>query len=149
MPNGNLVLDSEVKPTFLSNIDNNGFKTSGAGVTKGVYLAGNFVVNGVILGAKSVINANNFTYTSIPFKTFIHGKIAALNTLTNVSTQRIKHIENVLLNRAPDMLYSQLIATGTNPYFPTNTWNASMGDLFSWRCADTTQTGSQSQTAGF
>ncbi len=149
IPNGNLVFDSQINTSFLSNIDNNGFRTSGAGVTKWIYLPWNFIVNGLILWARSYVNANSNIYTSIPFKTFIHGKVASLNTLTSVSTQRIKHIENVLATRPPDMLYSQLSLSGNNAYFPGNTWNASMGDLFSWRCADTTQTGSQAQTGGF
>ncbi len=149
IPNGNLILDSQIKSSLLSDIDNNGFKTSGAWITKWIYMAGNFIVNGLILGSRNAIDANNSIYTSIPYKTFIHGKVASLNTLTNVSTQRIKHIENVLATRPPDMLYIQLTATGSNTYFPNNTWNASMWDLFAWRCADTTQTWSQSQTAWF
>lgn len=131
---GYLIFDSNISSSDLTNIDNNGFKTSGAWVTKGVYLEGNFIVNGLILGSSSS-TFSNATVTTIPFKTYIHGKLAALNTMTSVSSQRASHLINLLSNREPN--YATLAASGWNSYFTDNTWTASLWDVFSWHCDDT------------
>jgi hypothetical protein len=83
---------------------------------------------------------------SIPFKTFIHGKIVSLNTFTTVSEKREKLLWNLLNNtRVPS--YTTLTST-SNPYFVNSRWNASMGDIFAWKCADITTTWAQAQTGG-
>lgn len=123
-------------PAFLREVSNNGTPVaSGLGVTKGVYMFGNYIVNGLVLGADlSALGSSFGAYGGVPYKTFIQGRLVSLNTLTSVSAQRIKHLFSLLSNRTPD--YNTLSAIGMNRYFPNNTWNASMGDLFSWSCSD-------------
>jgi len=79
---------------------------------------------------------------SIPFKTFIHGKLVSLNTFTTVSEKRDTLLRNLLDgNRIPS--YTTLKTTN-NPYFLNGIWNAGMGEVFAWKCADTS-TGTQTQ----
>ena len=129
IPNGNLIFDSNIEVADLTDIDNNWFPINGSNtaVTKWVYLVGNFIVNWLV-----VWSPYNTTYMSIPFKTFIHGKIVSLNTFTTVSEKREKFLQNLLNTRYPN--YYQ-IATW-NTYFPNWRWNASMGDVFAWKCND-------------
>ena len=67
--------------------------------------------------------------SGIPYKMLIQGRIASLNTLGDVSSQRAKQIQHHL----GPVLY-ELISTRDNPYYPNRKRNASMGDLFSWTC---------------
>ena len=132
IPNGYLIFDSNITSAELTEIDNNGFKANGVGVTQGVYLVGNFIVNWLILWSQ---DNSLSTITTIPFKTYIHGKLAALNTMTSVSDQRASHLIKLLGTRNPD--YGSLAESGWNNYFVNNTWTASLGDVFSWQCDDT------------
>lgn len=142
IPNGNLIFDSNIEVTDLTDIDNNWFpkNANNTSITKWVYLVGNFIVNWLVVWSEF-----NSTYMAIPFKTFIHGKLVSLNTFTTVSEKREKLLGNLLNNtRTPS--YTTLISTA-NPYFNNSRWNASMGDIFAWKCADIT-TGSQLQWYG-
>lgn len=130
IPNGNLIFDSNIETTDLTDIDNNWFpkNANNTAVTKWVYLVGNFIVNWLVVWSPY----NTTSYMSIPFKTFIHGKLVSLNTFTTVSEKREKLLQNLLNTRYPN--YYQ-IATW-NTYFPNSRWNASMGDIFAWKCSD-------------
>jgi len=138
IPNGNLIFDSNIKDADLTDIDNNWFpkNPSNTAVTRWVYLVGNFIVNWLVVWSEF-----NGTYISIPFKTFIHGKLVSLNTFTTVSEKRDTLLRNLLATRNPT--YNQL-TTPSNSYFPNSKWNASMGDIFAWKCADIS-TGTQTQ----
>ncbi len=130
IPNWNLILDSDIEISDLTEIDNNWFATSPTGITKGIYLVGNFIVNWLVVWSEYMAGR----YKSIPFKTFIHGKLISLNTFSTVSEKREKFLWNLLNTRIPS--YTTLTLPGSNPYFPNSTWNASMGDIFAWKCAD-------------
>ncbi len=143
VPDGYLIFDSTIDSSSLRDIDKNGFlANNGNGITQGIYLEGNFIVNGLILWASDPNNLT--TITTIPIKTYIHGKIISLNTLTSVSGQRDKHLSALLWDRNPS--YGSLIDT-PNFYYPENVWNASLGDLFSWQCSDTANDGAGGGTA--
>jgi hypothetical protein len=107
--NGNLRFTSDIIPEDLRNIDNNGNPNLYDGVTKGIYLVGNFIVNGLVVG--DLINENKpyASYKTIPFKTFIHGKFISLNTFTTVSMPREKQISNLLSTRFPT--YQSIVRT--------------------------------------
>jgi len=55
-------------------------------------LQGNYIINGLIYGGDS----NNTNGTTIPVKTFIHGKFASLNLPTTSYEKREKQVTNVL-----------------------------------------------------
>jgi hypothetical protein len=129
IPNGNLIFENSITTASLTDIDNNWFSKPGLSTTKWVYLVGNFIVNWLVVWSELWA-----TYTTIPFKTIIHGKIVSLNTFTTVSEKRNTLLTNLLWTRTPN--YSTLTST-SNSYFPNSTWNASMGDVFAWKCADT------------
>lgn len=130
--NGNLIFDSTILPADLTAIDNNGFAkhANNTAVTSWVYLVGNFITNWLILWSP-----NGGVYTNIPFKTFVHGRLVSLNTMTSVSIQREKQLAQVLQSPRVWPSYIELTTTA-NPYFINNRWNASMGDVFAWKCAD-------------
>lgn len=138
IPQGNLILDSDISDiNRLTAVDKNGFQISGIGQSKWLYLVGNFIVNGIILGAIDQTNALNKSYTTIPFKTFVHGKLSSLNTFTTVSSQRIKLLTNLMATRATT--YNDFVANSLLwSYFEDGQWNASMENLFNWKCATTT-----------
>jgi hypothetical protein len=143
--NGNLILDSSIQQNNLTPVDNNWFYTSNTSTTNWIYLVGNFITNWIILWAMDAASATLWTYTSIPFKTFIHGKFTSLNTFTTVSAQREKLLRTLIDTRNPS--YDDI---STNQYlwkfFSTNKWNAGMWEIFARRCADTTITWSNGQT---
>ncbi|MDR2541490.1 MAG: hypothetical protein LBD11_07195 [Candidatus Peribacteria bacterium] len=70
--------------------------TSGTGVYTGIFLKGNFIINGIVVGNQTK-GAKN---TVVPYKTFIHGKFTSLNTYIEPSTQRQTQL-NSLLNSNP------------------------------------------------
>jgi hypothetical protein len=142
IPDWNLIFDSYITPASLTDIDNNWFPTnwSNTAITKWVYLVGNFIVNWLIVWSEIWTTS----YMTIPFKTIIHGKIVSLNTFGTVSEQRGKLLWNLLNTRTHTPSYSTLTTPGSNSYFPDWKWNASMGDVFTWKCADI-NSGSQLQ----
>ena len=62
------------------------FPVASNSVTNGVYLLGNYIVNGLVMGVWN---------TSIPAKTFIHGTLVSLNTISTVSLQREGQIDSL------------------------------------------------------
>ena len=143
----NLIFDSNISTTNLTSIDNNWFKVipgwTNSEKTKWIYLVGNFITNGLILWDRLW-----GVYSNIPFKTLVHGRLVSLNAMTAVSTRRNTHLEQ-LLQDPRTTTYSQLTDTAiSNPYFPNGKWNASMWDVFAWKCADITTTWAQAQTGG-
>ena len=133
IPNGHLIFDSNITRDWIKLIDQNGFQTtnSSQSVTQWAYIAGNFIVNGVILWSP---NANLEDITTIPFKTYIHGRVASLNTMTTVSEKRESHLASLLENRNPN--YNTLIEQW-NKWYNNDKWDASLWSLFSWQCKDT------------
>ena len=133
IPNGHLIFDSNITRDWIKLIDQNGFQTtnSSQSVTQWAYIAGNFIVNGVILWSP---NANLEDITTIPFKTYIHGRVASLNTMTAVSEKRESHLASLLENRNPN--YNTLIEQW-NKWYNNDKWDASLWSLFSWQCKDT------------
>jgi hypothetical protein len=133
IPNGNLIFDSNIDKSLLTNVDTNGFSTNPPttvnGGTKWMYLVGNFIVNGIILWSTGSVNA---TYTTIPFKTFIHGKLSSLNTLTTVSDKRMTQLKT-LLNTEGRVWPNYSSLSGANSYFGLGR-TPSLWHVFSWRC---------------
>ncbi len=129
---GNLIMDQDTTVALQRFVNANDqlLPTSASATTKGVYLFGNFFVNGLVLGAD--ISSFPLTISWIPYKTFIQWRVASLNTLSTVSTQRNKQLVQLLSSREPN--FASLSTSGANTYFPDNTWNASLGDLFSRKC---------------
>lgn len=122
----------EVETWSLTEIDNNGFikTTSATGVTEAIYIVGNFIVNGLVRWD------NQYAIEStIPFKTIIHGKLVSLNTFTTASDKRILQLQSTLSNRPRSPSIATLLIT-PNTYFPNGQWTPSIGDVFSWKCAD-------------
>jgi hypothetical protein len=135
IPDWNLIFESDISSNDMSEIDNNWFLvTTNTSSTQWVYIVGNFIVNGLIVWS----NYNSQTYKSIPFKTFIHGKLISLNTFTTVSAKREKLLEKLLQSRWHTF---GMLKNTPNEYFINNQWSASMGDIFSWRCDDTNNNG--------
>jgi len=144
--NWNLIFDSSISGDMLTPVDSNGFYNTSSSITKWIYLVGNFITNGIVLWAKKETDEPLLLkYTSIPFKTFIHGKLTSLNTFTTVSEKRITLLRNLMSNRIPTL---NTLSDNTYlwSFFSTNTWNAGMGGIFARRCADTPRTGAQAQT---
>lgn len=115
---GNLILDNSIDGTSLQSFDKNGYRVINGGVTKGLYLQGNFIINGLLLGAPAF---NNTSYSSIPAKTFIHGKFASLNLPTASYINREKQINTMFGGDQQQFNGIHFI---------------SLNDLFSRRCAD-------------
>ncbi len=134
--NGNLIFENSIDSWMLRWVDNNGFQTLTAPVTKGIYLQGNFIVDGLILWGTSLIDFN----TSIPFRTYIHGRVASLNTFTSVSTQRVWFLQTKIPER------STLQGSQYGETFPWWVWSPSMEEIFSFGCTDA---GSGSILSGF
>ena len=59
--------------------------------------------------------------------------------MTTVSNQRIKHLTSLLEGRL--LTYQELSAPQRNNYFKNNTWDASLGSVFSWQCDDKANNG--------
>lgn len=132
---GNLILDSDLGTNFLTPVDKNWFSIQDGWYTKWLYLLGNYIINGVVLWAANQDNAQNQKYTTLPLKTYIHGKFTSLNTFTTVSEPRENLLRSLMSNRQPD--YSELKNNSYLwGYFIDHKWNASMEDMFTRRCAD-------------
>jgi hypothetical protein len=69
----------------------NGYPTTGSGSYTGIYLKGNFIINGLVIG-----NGNDGSLPTMPYKTFIHGKFTSLNTYIEPTSQRISQLKNLL-----------------------------------------------------
>lgn len=131
--NGNLIFDNTIDSSFLRRVDDNGFRvSSGTGITQGIYLQGNFIVDGLILWGTSLIDYN----TSIPFRTYIHGRIASLNTFTNVSSKRQSYLVSKLWSTWSELWWSGSVIGQPNTTFPSSTWSPSMEEIFSFVCTD-------------
>jgi hypothetical protein len=74
-----LKMDGEIQP-----FDKNGYP--GGSVYTGIYLKGNFIINGIMVGSGGQV-AN---------QTFIHGKFTSLNTYAEPSSQRMTQLQSVL-----------------------------------------------------
>ena len=109
----NLIIDTNwITLNNLTKFDGNGYVSlNSTGVTQWILLQGNYIINGLIYGGDS----NNTNGTTIPVKTFIHGKFASLNLPTTSYPQREKQVTNVL--------------------WTTNYNNRiSLTNVFEWRC---------------
>lgn len=136
IPDGNLIFASDISQDDLTNVDNNGFLTNNKPTTQWVYLVGNFIVNGIILWSRDQDFAKGGRYSTIPFKTFIHGKLVSLNTFTAVSEKRIQHLQDLMNDRTPNYEYFTH-NEDLGLYFRDKVRSAGMGDIFAWWCSDT------------
>lgn len=84
----NLLIDNGITPLDLTNFDSNGYATV-AGVTKGIYLVGNFIVNGLVIGYDG-------GHLPVEAKTFIHGRLSSLNLPSSSYAKREQQVEKVL-----------------------------------------------------
>jgi hypothetical protein len=80
-------------PSNKQRFQGNGYPTTAAGVTSGVYLRGNILVNGLVTGKDPLSTA----YTSYPHKLYIHGKLASLNTPLQAAQGRIDQVTKLFL----------------------------------------------------
>ncbi|MDR3169361.1 MAG: hypothetical protein LBU27_06480 [Candidatus Peribacteria bacterium] len=85
---GRLILDMSGQ---VQSFDKNGYPTVSDAVYTGIYLKGNFIINGIMVG-----NDNK----PVENQTFIHGKFTSLNTYAEPSQQRQTQL-NHLLNPEP------------------------------------------------
>ncbi len=111
---GNLLIDSPSSITRTFDKDGND-----GGSISGFYLRGNIFVNGLMYGA---------TGTSVPYKVYIHGKFASLNTALEPTDARKSQIEN-LFNNATTTYGSSLASTYCNSGNCIN-----FNNTFTWEC---------------
>lgn len=70
--------------------------------------------------------------TTIPLKTYLHGKLISLNTFDTTSLQREKYLQSHIQHYDKFKAYPDE-APEIAPYYP-NGWDPSLTTLFTWRC---------------
>lgn len=108
----NLILATNMQTSDLKSFDGNWFITTAGTITKWISLRGNYIVNGLVLGADTPTGI----LKPIEAKTFIQGKLASLNLPTISNSQREKQIINAVW------------------WLPSNTGYINLENLFSRRC---------------
>lgn len=133
IPNGDLIFDTNINTWGLRSIDSNGFLvwSSWTWATSWVYLIGNFIVNGLILWATGADATPN---TTIPFKTYVHGKLSSLNPMTVVSELRENQIKFLLASSTTRSYTYTDLTQDDNKFFEEEKRDASLSSIFSWHC---------------